>query len=812
MNALLQDLRYGLRTLAKAPGFTALALVTMAIGTGANATVFGFINALLLRPAPGVADAGSLVAVYTSDFSSGPYGTSSYPDYRSITTDASTFRQVAAERGAANTLVWVGDATERVRTSAVSGEYFEVLGLRPSIGRLLTAGDVGASSDPVAVIGHRLWQRAFAGDPTVVGRTVMVGGRAHTIVGVAPARFEGLDLGRPFELWTPLRPPPERPDERQNRSLLIVGRLRDAVSLRQAQTELTGIAARLAQSYPETNMGTLAAPEEPRPILAMWHSRLDPAFRGEVAMIGAIIMAAVGLVLLIACANIATLLLSRGSVRQRELAIRLALGAGRWRLVRQLFTESLLLGVGGGSLGLLVALWTADVLPSFFPAEQANMLETAVDLRVLSFTAVVSIGGSLLFGLAPAWQAARPTVGSLLRGDAGRLSDGPQGGRLRRILVVAQVALAVVLLVSAGLLVQSLVNALSADPGFGTRQAALMSVELPPAEFDEAKGAAYYAIVLERLRSMSGVEAVGLASTVPLSRSPRRGFRPDGYVHRPGEDRELRFNVIDDSYFDVMHIRLLAGRPFDSRDRRDGAQVVIVNDVFAQQYFGANAVGRTVTDSGDRKMEIIGVARADARVSVTNQREPAVYYPLSQNYLSRMTVIARTSGDPGPLLEPMRRELLSVQRGVPIFNTKTLSGQVSEALAADRLTAALVSACGAMALLLAVVGVYGVIAYAVARRRREIGVRVALGARPVHVVRLILTEGMTVMLVGIVGGLAATAAATRVLASMLHGVSTSDASTYAAVPALLVVVSLIAAWAPARRALRVDPMTVLRQD
>jgi putative ABC transport system permease protein len=810
MDRLWQDVRYALRSLVKAPGFTALALVTMAIGTGANATVFGFINALLLRPAPGVVDSGSLVAIYTSDFSSGPYGDTSYPDYLSLKSDAAAFRQIAAEQSGAAAAVIVRDSAERVRTSAVTGEYFELLGVRPAVGRLLHEGDVNPSAPPVAVIGYRLWQRAFEADPAVVGKTVFVGGRAYSIVGVADARFTGLDLGQAFELWTPLLP--GSAGERGDRGLSVVGRLQPGTSLRQAQAQLSGIAARLAAAYPRTNLGTLAAPREPRPMIAMWHSRLDPAFRHDVAMIGAIIMAAVGLVLVIACANIATLLLSRGTVRQREVAIRLALGAGRWRVLGQLFTESLLLGAGGGALGLLASLWTSDILPSFFPAEQAALLETSMDWRVLTFIALVSVAGSLLFGIVPAWQASRSSVTLILRGDTGRLSDGPRGARLRRTLVMSQVALAVVLLISSGLLLRSLVNALGADPGFGTRDAVLASIELPAADFDEARGLAHYAAASERVRGLPGIEAVGLASTAPLSGYQRRGFRPEGYDPRPGEDREQRFNIVDAAYFETLRIPLVAGRLFTSGDRRDGAPVAIVNDVFAERYFGGAAIGRHVTDSTGRRMEIVGVVRGDARIAVEDPRGPVVYYPLLQSYQHRMVVIARTIGDPLPLVESVRRELVAVNRAVPIFKVKTLSAQVGEALAGNRLTAALVAACGGMALVLAIVGVYGVIAYAVVRRRREIGVRIALGAQRVHVVRLILAEGLGVVIVGIAAGLVATAAATRLLGSMLYGVSPLDTATYLAVPALLAVVSAVAAYAPTRRALGVDPMTVLRQE
>jgi putative ABC transport system permease protein len=811
MDSVLQDLRYAVRTLARSPGFTAIAVLTMAIGTGANATVFGFVNALLLRPAPHVVNPRTLVAIFTSDFSSGPYGDSSYPDFVSLQTETTAFAQMAAERDAGTTAVMVAEAAERVRTSAVSGGYFDLLGLRPSMGRGIAAIDIDEGT--AAVVGYRLWQRAFASDPAIVGRAIAVSGRTYIVVGVAPERFEGLDLGRSVELWVPLQPPPADPDERQNRSFSIVARLAPGASLTEAQAQLGGMASRLARAYPKSNLGTLAAPTEPRPIIAQWHTRLDPSVRGDVVMIGTIIMVAVGVVLLIGCTNIANLLLSRGTVRGREMAIRLALGASRPRLLRQLFTESVLLGLMGGALGLLFSLWTSDVLPAFLPAEQARLLETGVDGRVIAFTIGVSLAGSLLFGFAPAWQGTAPPVSTILRGDTGRLSDGPRGTtRLRRILVAGQVALAVVLLVSAALLVQSLSNALRADPGFGTRRAVLATVEPPSSEFSAPQRAAYFAAVVDRILRVSGVQAVSLVRTLPLTISSRRGFWPEGYQHQAGEDRELRFNIVEDGYFDVMQIPLLAGRRFDSRDRPSTTLVVMVNREFAARYFGGKPIGRHVTDSSRREFEIVGVVKADARIAVDDRPGPVVYYPLSQSDPGQMSVVARTAGDPGPIIETIRRELTTLDRGVPVFGMNTLSGHISEALATNRLTAALVSACGGMALLLAVVGVYGVIAYAVVRRRREIGVRIALGARPIHVIQLVVSEGVTVTIVGIVCGLAATAGATRILQSMLYGVSASDATTYLMVPLLLAVVSILAAYTPARRALKVDPMSVLRQE
>jgi predicted permease len=812
MDALLQDLRYAIRMLARSPGTTAVALLTIGIATGANATVFGFVSALLLRPAPGVADPGSLVSIYTSDYSSGPYGTSSYPDYLSLRWEASAFAQIAAQRDDAAGVVEAGGKVERVPVAAVTGEYFGLLGVRAAMGRLLAAADADAAAPPVAVIGHDFWSRVLAANPAIVGETLQANGSAYTIVGVLSEGFGGLELGPPVQVWTPLVAPATSPGARGSRSLSIVARLADGASLADAQAQVSTIAANLARAYPETNLGTLAAPTEPRPMIAVRHTRLSPEFTSMVAAVSAILMAAVGLVLVIACANVAGLLVSRAIARDREIAVRLALGARRTRIVRQLLTESLLLGLAGGVCGLLFSLWTSDVLPSFFPAEQAQLLDTSVDVRTIVFVAAVSIASSLLFGLAPALHASGATSALSLRAGALRAAETRGGARLRRVLVAAQVAAAVVLLISSGLLVQSLTNALQADLGFGTRDGVIASVELPP--IPDTQGLQFYASVLERVRSLSGVQSAALVRTLPLSRASRRGFQVEGYVARPGEDMELVINVVSDGYFETMQIPVRAGRTFDSRDRGAGTPVVIVNDLLAKRFFAGDAVGRRLTDSTGRTVEIVGVVQSHKYLTVQEPAVATVYYPLAQEYRPRMTVAARTEGSPLALVEPIRMAIATVNPRVPVYRAMLLSTHFDESVAADRLTASLVALCGGMALLLATLGVYGVIAYAVVRRSREIGIRVALGARPPDVVRLILGEGLQVMGFGVALGLLAAALTARALGSLmpLYGVRAIDPFTYAVVPGLLLGVAVLAALPPARRALRLDPNVVLRQE
>jgi putative ABC transport system permease protein len=812
MTSLGHDLRYALRTLGRAPVFTAIALITLAVGTGANVTVFSFVNAMLFKPAPGVSDAGSLVSIYTSDYSSGPYGESSYPDFQSLQEQATVFSDMAAAGGGDIAALRTRRSVERVRATAVSGTYFSLLGLRPALGRLISPADTMAAAAPVAVIGQDLWRGAFGSDPAVVGAAVVLNGSPFTVVGVAPAGFRGLDLGSALDVWTPYVAPPASPKARGNRGLAIVARLKPGRSLSEAQTQLSGIAAQLARAYPETNLGILADPKSPRPIIAISHSRMPPGFRPQIAMIAAILMAAVGLVLLIACANIAALLISRATARTREIAIRLALGAGRWRVLRQLVTESVVLAIAGGALGLLFSLWTADVLPGFFPPEQASMLDATLDGRTLSFAIAIASVSSIMFGLAPAWQAVRRSTTSLLRGDAGRVSDSVSTTRLRRAVVAFQVAAAVVLLVTAALLVQSLANARSADLGFTTRDAIVASVELPSEDFTPEQGLAYYDSAIEAVRGVPGVVSAGLATALPLTGRERRAFRAEGYEPRPGEDRELNYNVVDTGYFDALRVPLLVGRAFDNRDRAGAAPVAIVNDVLANTYFGGQAVGKHLTDSRRNVLEIVGVVRGTRHRSPQESPLPVVFYPLAQSYRTDMSFLVKTAGDPLPVVRAVRSAIGSVDNRVPVYRVLTLATHLEEALTVERMTAVLVGTCGAMALLLATIGVYGVIAYSVVRRTREIGVRIALGARPAHVVKLVLGEGLTVTLVGLICGLAATSLAVQALSSMLYGISASDPVTYLSIPLIFAIVAIAAALGPSLRAVRVDPAAVLRQD
>ncbi|HTI39831.1 MAG TPA: ABC transporter permease [Vicinamibacterales bacterium] len=807
MESVFQDLRFSARTLIRTPGWTAIAVITLAIGTGANAAVFSFVDALLFRPAPGVQDGAHLVSVFTSDFSSGPYGRTSYPDFVSIRTGTDAFKDLAAIDASGAAALRFGEDVERVMVARVTGNYFALLGLRVRSGRPITNSDTEPSAAPVAVISDALWTRIFDADPSAVGRPVMLNGKPATIVGVAPMRFAGIDAGRPIDVWMPLIPPPDSPAERGTRALTVVGRLADGSNLGGAQAQLDIAAARLAREYPETNMGTLAQPREPRPMRVMTTTRIDPSARGAVLALSAVLMGGVGLVLLLACANVANLLLSRTTARSREIAVRRALGAGSRRLLRLLLTETLVLAVGAAILGLLFAAWTADVLPSFFPAEVAQALDVTPGDRVVIFALALATISAVLVGIGPAIRAVRPPLAQSLRGAAGDITER-SASRIRKVLVGAQVGIACVLLITAALLVESVQNQLHMDPGFTTRNALVANVEVPPTIGEEA-GERFFDAVLENVRTLPGVKDASWVRSLPLSGGSRRGFQPEGYVPRKGEDLELQANVAAPDYFQTMGIPFVDGRDFSKEDRESLSRTAIVNEALASQFFQGRAVGRHVTDSSGRLLEIVGVVRTGRFRTVTAKEPPTVYYPLAQEYSPGMTLVAHVSGPPQNAADGVRKAIRAVSADVPVFRMITLEDHIRESAAAERLSASLVSACGLLAVALAIVGLYGAVAYLVSRRTREIGVRIALGAEPRHVLMLVVGDGMRIALSGVGSGVVAAIALTRILRATLYGISATDATTYVSVATLLVVIAFAAAYVPARRAVRINPSRAL---
>jgi predicted permease len=810
---MLKDLRYGLRMIVKAPGFTVLAVLALALGICANTTIFSFINGLVLRPLTGVKDPHQLVAVYTSDYSSGLYVGSSYPDYLDFRNQAGAFEGLAAYQQTVLNLTGDTEA-ERIRGEYVTGNFFDVLGVKASLGRTLhQADDIVAGTQPV-VISDGLWQRRFNSDANVVGQTLKLGGHAYTIVGVTAPSFRGLRLGLPPQFWLPLSADPGYAEAgRGDRGIELTGRLKANVTVAQAQAQLTTIAARLAQAYPDTNMGTLERPHEPRPITVAGESLVEPSAQVSVRRVSMLLFAAVGVVLLIACANVANLLLARASVRRREIAIRLALGAGRVRLVRQLLTESLLLAIFGGAVGLLATQWTASLLPGFFPPQESDGLNLSLDWRVLIFTIAVTVLTGLLFGLVPALQTTHPNLVSSLKDEASGYSHRLHRLSLRDLLVISQLALSLVLLIGAALFVRSLQHALTLDPGFASQNLLLGSIETRGTGLNKQMGQALYQQTLERVAALPGVSGVTLATVVPISGGgERRGVELEGYQPKPNEDTELNTNVVGPDYFNTVGIPIIQGRDFTPQDREGGPRVVIVNEELARRYYGGqNAVGKRLRIGSDNPYaEIIGVVRTAKYRSLREDPLPFIYIPFTQEYQSGMTVMVRTTSDPVALLAPFRSELRALNKDVPVSSVQTMAERIGSQLAVDRMIAVLLSVFGVAALLLAAIGIYGVMGYSVAQRTREIGIRMALGAERSEILRLIIAQGLVLIGIGTATGLVLALGLSRLLQGLLFGVSATDSLTFGVIVVLLFVVALLACYLPARRATKVDPLVALR--
>lgn len=810
--SFLQDIRYGLRMIVKAPGFTVLSMLALALGVCANTTIFSFINGLVLRPLTGIKDPERVVAVYTSDYSSGLYGSTSYPDYIDFRNQADAFESLAAYDQTVLNATGESEA-ERLRGVVVTGKYFEVLGVEAQLGRTLQASDEQTANEQPVVISDRLWQRRFSASPSVIGRTLRLNGKPYTIVGVTDPEFRGLRLGLPPEFWLPMTTASDYATSgRGDRGLELTGRLKPGVTPAQAQAELTTIAARLAQAYPETNLGTLERPNEPRPITVVKESRVQPSAQVGIWRVSMLLFTVVGLVLLIACANVANLLLARASVRRREIAVRLALGASRRRLIRQLLTESLLLAMLGSVLGLILTQWTSRMLPGFFPANAAQGLDVSLDWRVLVFTLGVTILTGLLFGLAPSLQATRLNLLTSLKHEG-----GAHGQRLRRIglrdvLVISQLALSLVLLIGAALFVRSLRHAISFDPGFRVQNLLIASMETRGVSLNEQQGRAFYQQTLERVGSLPGVQSVSLSRIAPLGGGgERRGTQFEGYQPQQNEDTETNTNVVDPNYFNTLGIPIVAGRDFNAQDREVSPLVVIVNEEVAHRYYGGNAVGKRLKLGSDGPLrEIIGVARTAKYRNLREQPLPFIYIPLGQEYQPGMTLMLRTAGTPAALVGPLRSELRALNKDVPVYSVQMMEERIGGQLAADRMIAVLLSIFGAGALLLAAIGIYGVMGYSVARRTHEIGIRIALGAERRDILTLIIGQGMVLVLIGVGLGLVLALALTRVVKSLLFGISATDPLTFAAVVLVLVGGALLACYLPARRATKVDPLVALR--
>jgi predicted permease len=813
MDRLWADLRYAWRQLARSPGFAALAVIMLGLGIGATTTIFSVINTLFLRPPAHVREPERLVSIYTSDFSGPAFGTSSHPDYQDFAAGGPALSAVAA---ASPRPFNVAAGGEGIRTlgEMVSDNYFEVLDVRLAAG----SGFARGSSETQAVIGHGLWLRLFGGDPGVVGRTIRLSGQTFTVIGVAPRGFGGSIRGVRMEVWTSLAAQrvldasDDMLEQRGDRGLSLVGRLRDRATVEEAQGQLAVVAARLHRAYPDTWTDVAGKPRRVT-VLPEREARIFPSIRGPVTQFLGLLMGVASLVLVVCCANLANLLLARATVRRRELAVRLALGGGRGRLVRQLLTEGLVLAILGGAAGIALAQWAADALAGFRPPLPVPVaLEFPLDGRILLFTLCVSAVTVVLSALVPALRATRLDAASALRADLSTASGSRWLG-LRDALVVGQVAGSLVVLAAAGLFIASLRNATRLDPGFRSADLALVRLELGVQGYDSVRGQAFYAELERRARALPGAEAVALAEILPLGLTgQRRGVEVEGYAPVEGEDMEFGTNTVSAGYFEAMGIEIVQGRGFEPSDRAGAKPVAIVNESFARRFWpGENPIGRRFSTGRGGMREVVGVARDGKYRSLGEDPQPHFYQPFAQMYEPDMVLVVRGATDARSLIPSVLREAQALDPELPV-EASTMAEHLGLAVLPQRIGSAVLTSFGAITALLAALGLYGVMSYVVSQRTREIGIRMALGARGRDVRLLVLRRALAVTLVGLALGLAGALATARLLGTFLVNVSPSDPTTLLTVTAFFTVVAVLASWLPARRAAAVDPVRALRWE
>jgi macrolide transport system ATP-binding/permease protein len=811
MEGFLQDVRFGWRQLLKSPTVTALTVLSLVLGIGVNATVFGYLDRVLLRPLP-VKDPEKLVRIYAARSKDFLYGALSYPEYKDLARRNPSFSGVIAERFTSLSFSRGTGEPNRIWGSLVSGNYFSDLGVHAEAGRLLTVNDdVTPGGHPVAVISHAAWQRRFGGEPSAIGSRVILNGHPFEIVGVAPRGFAGTSVGLSPEVWVPMAmqmqaiPGSNRLERRDSRWLTATGRLKAGVGMDGARAGLEPLAHQIAQENPDLATGLRFH------LVPLSQDNLPLQARDKVGVFLAALMGLAGLVLLIACANLTNLLLARSLSRRGELAVRLAMGVGRGRLIRQLLTESLLMAALAGAVSLLVTFWLQGALGALrLPTSMPLDAGVGLDGRTLLFTAVLSLVAGVLFGLAPALQGAETQLALVLKGT--KTESSGRRAPLRSILIVSQVALCLVLLTGAGLFVRSLWSALDTKPGFDTEHVLLGSIDLHLAGYTEERGKVFYQQLLDRVRALPNVKAAGLSDTVPLEPGGEQQLQLaiDGYQAPPGEgDPSIDFSVVSPGYFDAMNVPVLQGKTFSRNDPAKPGSAIINATMAARFWPGESPLGKRLR-LGDSPLFVVGVVRDVKSNSLSEAPHSYLYLSSLQQHQQVMTLHVRTSGDPSALVPAVKQEIQALDPTLPLADIRTMEQQVRVSLLPARLAAWFFGGFGLLALVLTAVGIYGVMGYVVRLRKHELGIRVAVGAQRADILKLVLRQGMTLVAIGLALGLVAAFFLGRKLSGMLYQLSGTDPVTFIEVVLFLIVVSAVANLIPATRASRTDPMDILR--
>jgi putative ABC transport system permease protein len=806
MNNLLKDARHGMRSLLRQPAFTIVAVITLALGIGANTAIFSLVNAVLLRALP-FRNPEQLVSIAKAPEAGGLPGLAGF-QYLAWKDRSTSFDGIAAYSDDNFNLIGSGDP-ERISCARVTASLFPTLGVKPLVGRTFVPEEDRPGENRVAVVSEGFWQRRYGRDASLVGSSIQLDDKRYTVVGIMPSSFR---FPGEFEIWLPLALDPIRETQGDFWSLVeVVGRVKPGATVQQAQTELDLISQQAAAAQKEKVTVT-------RLELHPLHQQLVVGVRLTLL----VLWGAVGLVMLLACANVTNLMLVRTVSRQREMAIRAAVGGRRWQLIRQLLGESLVLGIAGGALGLLLAIWgvsaIASLVPEGFASSVYNLNAIALDWRVFGFTFALSLVMALIFGIVPALSGSRPDLLKVLRESSPRNLMGLGLRSMRGWLVVTELALALVLLLGAGLLVKSFWRLSAVDLGFNRENVLMARLNLPRSVYrTEPQKAAFYGQLLERVKALPGVQSTGVINHTPLSGFGVIVFTGIEGQPPPNQEKDLPIGVgaVSPDYFRTLQIPLISGRVYDERDRADAAKVAIVNQAFAQRYFPAGDVlGKRVGFGCKDSLctTIVGVVGNVKQESITADVAPEMYVPFSQMPMNSMTVFVRTNGNPTDLAQALRAEVFAIDRNQPVYSLKTLDQRVLETIALSRSLMLLFSGFALLALVLACVGIYGIVSYSVSQRTREIGIRMALGARAVDVLRLVLKNGMTLVIAGVAIGVGGALALTRFLTTMLFGVTPTDTTTFVVVSVVLAIVALIACLVPARRATKVDPLVALKYE